>query len=320
MGDATSLHRSGFVNIIGCPNAGKSSLVNAIMGFKLNIVTPKAQTTRHRILAIYNEEEYQIIFSDTPGIIQKPSNELHQRMLQYIDESFQDGDVILLIIDAHKPCPIPEGYIDKLKKLKCPLFVVINKIDIVKEEQTSRLETEWKNILPDARIRKISALTGAGVKELINEIKSILPISPPYYAKDDITDKTERFIVSEIIREKILLLYKEEIPYAAEVIVNTFKEDEKIIRIQADIIVERDTQKMIIIGEKGRAIKQLGISARKELEQFFKKQVYLELYVKVEKNWRNNPNQLNYYGYKTIGIFYLAGIMPKLWSYLSGLL
>lgn len=293
-----SEHKCGFVNIIGCPNAGKSSLINTIMGFKLNIVTPKAQTTRHRILAIYNEPDYQIVFSDTPGIIQKPSNELHQRMLQYIEQSFQDADVMLLLIDAHKPCEIPEEYIERLKVCEYPLIVAINKIDLVKEEALASIETQWRNILPDALVLKISALLGTGVKELLEKIKTLLPVSPPYYEKDDVTDKTERFIVSEIIREKILLLYKEEIPYSAEVIVNSFKEDEKIIRIQADIIVERETQKMIIIGEKGKAIKQLGIAARKDLEAFFKKQIYLELYVKVEKNWRNNKNKLSYFGYK----------------------
>ena len=294
----TQKHYAGYVNIIGCPNAGKSSLVNAIMGFKLNIVTPKAQTTRHRILAIYNEPNYQIIFSDTPGIIQKPSNELHHKMLQYIDQAFQDADVLLLLIDAHKPCDIPIEYIERFKASLVPVFVVINKIDLVKEDIINRIEREWKEQLPNAHILKISALIGTGVKELLSEIKNYIPESPPYFDKDDITDKTERFIVSEIIREKILLLYKEEIPYAVEVIVNSFKEDEKIIRIQADIIVERETQKMIIIGEKGRAIKELGIAARKDLETFFKKQIYLELFVKVEKNWRNNKNKLNYFGYR----------------------
>lgn len=291
-------HFCGFVNIIGCPNAGKSSLVNAIMGFKLNIVTPKAQTTRHRILAIYNEPHYQIIFSDTPGIIQKPSNQLHQKMLQYIEQSFQDADVMLLIIDAHKPCIIPDEYIEKLKTCPYPTIVAINKIDLVKEDTLLKIEQEWKSILPKAFIHKISALYKTGIDELLQRIKSLLPSSPPYYEKDDITDKTERFIASEIIREKILLLYKEEIPYAVEVIINSFKEDEKIIRIQADIIVERESQKRIIIGEKGKAIKQLGITSRKELEVFFKKQVYLELYVKIEKNWRNNKNKLNYFGYR----------------------
>lgn len=291
-------HYAGYVNIIGCPNVGKSSLVNAIMGFKLNIVTPKAQTTRHRILAIYNEPHYQIIFSDTPGIVQKPSNELHHKMLQYIDQAFQDADLLLLLIDAHKPCDIPIEYIERFKISLVPVFVVINKIDLVKEEILNKIEKEWKEQLPNAFILKISALLGTGVKELLNEIKKYIPESPPYFDKEDITDKTERFIVSEIIREKILLLYREEIPYAVEVIVNTFKEDEKIIRIQADIIVERETQKMIIIGEKGRSIKELGIAARKDLESFFKKQIYLELFVKVEKNWRNNKNKLNYFGYR----------------------
>lgn len=290
-------HRCAYVNIIGCPNAGKSSLINSIIGFKLNIVSPKAQTTRHRILAIFNEDDYQIIFSDTPGIIQKPSNELHQRMLQYIEQTFQDADVMLLLIDAQKPCDIPNEYIQRLKTGIFPVIVTINKIDAVSEEVVARLEKEWQNLLPNALVKKISALQGTGVKELVDEIKKLLPVSPPYFSKDDITDKTERFIVSEIIREKTLLLYKEEIPYAVEMVVNSFKEDEKIIRIQADIIVERDTQKMIIIGEKGKAIKQLGIAARKDLEAFFKKHIYLELHVKVVKNWRKDKNKLNYFGY-----------------------
>lgn len=293
-------HYAGFVNIIGCPNAGKSTLINGLMGFKLNIVTPKAQTTRHRILAIYNEANYQIIFSDTPGIIQKPSNELHQKMLKYIDQSFQDADVMILLIDAHKPCTIPNEYIERLKVCDYPLIVVINKIDLVSAEKITQIEREWQSILPKALIRKISALLGTGVKELVQDIKNMLTESPPYFEKDEITTRTERFIVSEIIREKILLLYKEEVPYSAEVLVNSFKEDEKIIRIQADIIVERETQKMIMIGEKGKAIKQLGIAARKDLEAFFKKQIHIELYVKVEKNWRNNKHKLNYFGYKDV--------------------
>lgn len=291
-------HYSGFVNIIGCPNAGKSTLLNAILKFKLSIVTHKAQTTRHRILGIYNEPDYQIVFSDTPGIVQRPSNELHQKMLQYIEQTFQDADVMLLLIDAHKPCEIPDEYIQRLKNSLYPVIVVINKIDLVKENVLASTENQWKTNLPNAIIKKISALKGEGVDDLVNTIKQLLPENPPYFEKDDITNRTERFIVSEIIREKILLLYKEEIPYACEVIVNSFKEDEKIIRIQADIIVERDSQKMIIIGEKGSAIKQLGIAARKDLEAFFKKQIYLELFVKVEKNWRNNKNKLNYFGYK----------------------
>ncbi|GAB4201241.1 MAG: GTPase Era [Bacteroidia bacterium] len=291
-------HKCGFVNIIGCPNAGKSSLINAIIGFKLNIVTPKAQTTRHRILAIYNEPDYQIIFSDTPGIIQKPSNELHQRMLQYIEQSFQDADVMILLIDAHKPCEIPTEYIERLNSSIQPVIIAINKIDLVSEDVLSKIEKEWRDKLPNAIIKKISALYGTGVKELLEEIKPLLPVHPPYYDKEDITDKTERFIVSEIIREKILLLYREEVPYVVEVVVNSFKEEEKIIRIQVDIIVERNTHKMIIIGEKGKAIKQLGINARKDLEAFFKKQIYLELYVKVEKNWRNNKTKLNTFGYR----------------------
>jgi GTP-binding protein Era len=291
-------HYSGFVNIIGCPNAGKSTLLNAILKFKLSIVTHKAQTTRHRILGIYNEPDYQIVFSDTPGIVQRPSNELHQKMLQYIEQAFQDADVMLLLIDAHKPCEIPDEYIQRLKNSLYPVIVVINKIDLVSEDVLVSIENQWKKNLPNAIIKKISALKGDGVDDLVNTIKQLLPENPPYFEKDDITNRTERFIVSEIIREKILLLYKEEIPYACEVIVNSFKEDEKIIRIQADIIVERDSQKMIIIGEKGSAIKQLGIAARKDLEAFFKKQIYLELFVKVEKNWRNNKNKLNYFGYK----------------------
>lgn len=198
----TQKHYAGYVNIIGCPNAGKSSLVNAIMGFKLNIVTPKAQTTRHRILAIYNEPNYQIIFSDTPGIVQKPSNELHHKMLQYIDQAFQDADVLLLLIDAHKPCDIPTEYIERFKASLVPVFVVINKIDLVKEDIINRIEREWKEQLPNAHILKISALIGTGVKELLNEIKNYIPESPPYFDKENITDKTERFIVSEIIREK----------------------------------------------------------------------------------------------------------------------
>lgn len=300
MENLSEKHYCGFVNIIGCPNAGKSTLINAIMGFKLNIVTPKAQTTRQRILAIYNEPHYQIIFSDTPGIIQKPSYELHQKMLKYIDQTFEDADIMILLIDAHKPCDIPNEYIERLKVCDFPVFVVINKIDLVSEEKIKQLENEWKTLLPNATIKKISALNQTGIKELMETIKSLLKEGPPFYDKDDITDKTERFIVSEVIREKILLLYKEEVPYAAEVIVNSFKEDDKMIRIQADIIVERETQKMIIIGEKGKAIKQLGIAARKELEAFFKKQIYLELYVKVEKNWRNNKVILNRFGYKDI--------------------
>ncbi len=269
------------------------------MGFKLNIVTPKPQTTRHRILAMYNEQNYQIVFSDTPGIVQKPSYQLHQRMLQYVEQTFQDADIMLLMIDAQNPNDLPQEYIDRLKSCDFPVIIVINKIDLVSDTALSELEEHWRHILPNAIIKKISAVNNIGIKELIEQIKKLLPESPPYYEKDDITDKSERFIVSEIIREKVLLLYKEEIPYAVEIIVNSFKEEKKIIRTEADIIVERETQKMILIGEKGKAIKQLGIAARKDLEIFFKKQIYLGLHVKVEKNWRNNKNKLNYFGYKT---------------------
>ncbi len=291
-------HYCGYVNIIGCPNVGKSTLINALIGFKLNIVTPKAQTTRQRILAIYNEPQYQIVFSDTPGIVQNPSYELHRRMLQYIEESFTDADIMILLIDCANTCTIPSEYITRLKSSPYPVIVALNKIDRVNEKKLHILETEWQTNLPNAKLIKVSALNKIGLDLLMNEIKSHIPESPPYFDKDNITDKNERFIVSEVIREKILLFYKEEIPYSCEVIVNAFKESEELLKIQADILVERDSQKGILIGNKGLALTKLGTEARKDLEQFFNKKIFLQLFVKVEKNWRNNPGKLNHFGYR----------------------
>lgn len=293
---AATPHKSGFVNIIGCPNVGKSTLMNALVGEKLSIITSKAQTTRHRIMGIVNTDDYQVVFSDTPGIL-KPHYKLQEKMMQFVITALSDADVFLLITDIYEDIELEEEYLEKLKNTKTPLLLLINKIDLATEEQLTKIADQWRTRLPNAEILAISALQKFNLDQVMEKIISLLPPAEPFYDKDAITDKPERFFVSEIIREKILLNYKKEIPYSVEILVNSFKEEEKIIRIQADILVERDSQKGIIIGDKGHALKRVGVAARKDLETFFGKQIYLELFVKVDKDWRHNDNRLKNFGY-----------------------
>jgi GTP-binding protein Era len=290
------MHKAGFVNIIGCPNVGKSTLLNALVGERLSIITSKAQTTRHRIMGIVSGNDYQIVFSDTPGII-KPNYKLQEKMMQFVVTAFSDADLFLLITDIFEDIQLEESYLQKLQKTKTPILLLINKIDIATQEKLEQKVMEWKQKLPSAEIVAISALQKFNLDKVTQRIIELLPSGEAFYDKSEFTDKPERFFVSEIIREKILLNYKKEIPYSVEVIVNSFREEENIIRIQANIMVERDSQKGIIIGNKGQALKKVGSEARKDLEAFFQKQVYLELFVKVDKDWRSSDSRLKNFGY-----------------------
>lgn len=290
------MHRSGFVNIIGNPNVGKSTLMNALVGERISIITSKSQTTRHRILGIVNGDDFQIVYSDTPGII-KPNYKLQEKMMDFVSVSFDDADVFLYVTDVVESAEKNVEYIEKLSKVKIPVLCLINKIDLVSNEDVEKLRLFWENRLPNAKIFEISALNGTNLDTVFNEIVSLLPEGPAWFPKDQLTDKTERFIVSEIIREKILLNYKKEIPYSCEVAVEEFKESPDIIRIKAVIIVERQSQKGIIIGNKGASIKKVGTEARIDIEKFFGKKVFLETFVKVEKDWRNNDRDLSRFGY-----------------------
>jgi len=290
------MHRSGFVNIIGNPNVGKSTLMNALVGERISIITSKSQTTRHRILGIVNGDNFQIVYSDTPGII-KPNYKLQEKMMDFVSVSFDDADVFLYVTDVVESAEKNAEYIERLSKVKIPVLCLINKIDLVSNEEVENLRLFWENRLPNAKIFEISALNGTNLDIVFNEIVSLLPEGPAWFPKDQLTDKTERFIVSEIIREKILLNYKKEIPYSCEVAVEEFKESPDIIRIKAVIIVERPSQKGIIIGNKGASIKKVGTEARIDIEKFFGKKVFLETFVKVEKDWRNNDRDLSRFGY-----------------------
>lgn len=291
-----STHKAGFVNIIGCPNVGKSTLMNALVGERLSIITSKAQTTRHRIMGIVSAPEYQIVFSDTPGII-KPLYKLQEKMMQFVISALGDADIFLLITDVFEDIQLEESYLEKLQKTQTPILLLINKVDVATQAQLEEKLLKWRDKLPLAEIIAVSALEKFNVEKVMNRIIELLPLGEAFYDKEEYTDKSERFFVSEIVREKILLNYKKEIPYSVEVIVNSFKEDERIIRVQVDILVERDSQKGIIIGDKGAALKRVGTQARKEMEAFFKKQIYLELFVKVDKDWRSNDNRLKNFGY-----------------------
>lgn len=289
-------HRSGFVNIIGNPNVGKSTLMNAFVGEKLSIITSKAQTTRHRILGIVNGDDFQVILSDTPGII-KPAYELQTSMMDFVKSAFEDADVLLYMVEIGEKGLKDEAFFKKIKNSKIPVLLLLNKIDTSDQAVLEEQIQYWQELLPKAEIHPISALENFNVKEVFERILELLPEGPPYYPKDQLTDKPERFFVNETIREKILLHYKKEIPYAVEVETEEFLEEEDIIRIRSVIMVERDTQKGIIIGHKGSALKKVGVEARKDLEKFFAKQVHIELYVKVNKNWRSNSRQLKRFGY-----------------------
>jgi GTP-binding protein Era len=292
------MHKAGFVNIIGNPNAGKSTLMNALMDQKLSIITAKAQTTRHRILGIYNTAEAQVIFSDTPGII-KPDYALQERMMDATNSSFDDADVMLLLIATDDKREMEEKTWSRIKSFKGKLLIVLNKVDLSDQKKLEEIAILWQSKLPDSELWSISATENFRVLELRDRVLSLLPNHPPFFPKDQVTDKPERFFVNESIREQILLRYQKEIPYAVEVVTEQFEETEKIIRIRSLIIVERNSQKGIIVGSKGSAIKSVGVGARKSLENFFGKKVHLELFVKVNKNWRSNSTQLQRFGYSS---------------------
>ena len=289
-------HKSGFVSIIGNPNVGKSTFMNALLGSDISIVTSKAQTTRHRILGIVNGQNFQVIFSDTPGVI-KPSYEMQNSMMNFVKEALKDADIIIYMVTPQDEELKDQKLLNRIKKTKSTLFVLINKIDMSTQELVEKKVNYWRSVLPSAKVYPISALNGFFITEVFDLIIKYTPNSPAYFPKDQITDKPERFFVNESIRKQILQRYKNEIPYSVEVITEEFKESPKIIKISSVILVERETQKGIIIGHKGNALKQVGISARKSLQNFFNKKIYLELYVKVSKNWRSNNQQLKKLGY-----------------------
>ena len=289
-------HKAGFVNIIGNPNVGKSTLMNAFVGERLSIITSKAQTTRHRILGIVNGDDFQVILSDTPGII-KPAYEMQKSLMDFVKSAFEDADVLIYMVEIGEKELKDEDFFNKIIHAKIPVLLLLNKIDKSNQEQLEEQILMWTDKVPNAEIYAISALENFNVKEVFNRILELLPVSPPYYPKDALTDKPERFFVNETIREKILLNYDKEIPYAVEIETEEFLEDEKIIRIRSVIMVERDTQKGIIIGHKGGALKNVGMQARADLEKFFGKQIHIELYVKVNKDWRSNAFQLRRFGY-----------------------
>ena len=290
-------HKAGFVNIIGNPNVGKSTLMNVLIGEKLSIITSKAQTTRHRILGIVNTDDYQVVFSDTPGII-KPAYELQESMMDFVKTAFEDADVLVYMVETGEKDLKNEAFFKKIKEVKIPVLLLLNKIDKSSQDLLEQQVAYWKETVPNAEIHPISALENFNIPTVMKRIVELLPESPPFYPKDQLTDKPERFFVNETIREKILMHYKKEIPYSVEIETEEFKEEPKIIRIRSVIMVERDTQKGIIIGHKGAALKRVGTEARKDLEKFFGKKIFMELYVKVNKNWRSNNNQLKRFGYK----------------------
>lgn len=290
-------HHSGFISIIGNPNVGKSTLMNALVGTELSIITSKAQTTRHRILGIVNGPDFQMVLSDTPGVI-KPAYEMQSSMMNFVKEALVDADVLLYMVTVEETELKDEKLFERIKKSKAPLFVLINKIDLSSQELVEKTVAHWQSIFPKAKVCPISALTGFFIPELLELMIELLPLSPPYFPKDQLTDKPERFFVNESIREQILQRYDKEIPYSVEVSTEEFHESPKIIKIRSVILVERETQKGILIGHKGNALKQVGIGARKSLQNFFGKKIHLELYVKVSKNWRSNSQQLKRFGYQ----------------------
>jgi GTP-binding protein era len=290
-------HRSGFVNIVGNPNVGKSTLMNLLVGERVSIITSKAQTTRHRIMGIVNTPEMQIVYSDTPGVL-RPNYKLQESMLEFSESALGDADVLIYVTDTVETAEKNEEFLARVRGVDCPLLLVINKLDLSNQKELEKLVEYWHEQLPKAEIVPISALNRFNIEPLRKRIESLIPPSPPYFEKDALTDKPARFFVTEIIREKILLYYQKEIPYATEVIVEEFKEEVERINIKCLIVVERDSQKGIIIGPKGVALKRVGSAARKDIERFFDKKVFLEIFVKVEKDWRNRDNLLKRYGYQ----------------------
>ena len=290
-------HRSGFVNIVGNPNVGKSTLMNLLVGERVSIITSKAQTTRHRIMGIVNTPELQIVYCDTPGVL-RPNYKLQESMLEFSESALGDADVLLYVTDTVETADKNEFFLERVRGVKCPVLLLINKVDLTTQAELEALVERWHQELPEAEIIPLSALNNFNVQPLKKRIESLIPLSPPYFEKDALTDKPARFFVTEIIREKILLYYQKEIPYSVEVVVEAFREEEARIHIQALIIVERDSQKGIIIGHKGVALKKVGSMARRDMERFFEKKIFLELFVKVEKDWRNRDNLLRAYGYR----------------------
>lgn len=293
------MHKAGFVTILGNPNVGKSTLMNQLIGENLSIITSKAQTTRHRILGVLSKSNYQIIFSDTPGVI-IPHHTLHEAMMHFVTLALEDADIILYMVECNKQSLKDSKYLEIISKTNTPVLILINKIDLVSQEIVSQLINYWSKQIPNSTILPISALEKFNVSRIIEEILNLLPNSPPYFPEDTLTDKSERFIVSEIIRQKILQRYKQEIPYSVEVVVELFKNKDKVLSIEALIYVERESQKGILLGKKGVAIKSVGIAARKSLQNFFNKKVFLSLFVKVSKDWRSKNSQLKKFGYKLI--------------------
>lgn len=290
------MHKAGFVNIVGNPNVGKSTLMNQLVGERISIATFKAQTTRHRIMGILNTEEMQIVFSDTPGVL-KPNYKMQEAMLQFSESALQDADVLLYVTDTVEKPDKNSDFLEKVQKMDVPILLLINKIDLSDQQKLTNQVEEWAKVLPNAEIIPISASNKFNIDVVLKRIKDLLPDSPPYFGKDQWTDKPARFFVTEIIREKILLYYDKEIPYSVEVSVESFHETEKNIRIRAIIYVERESQKGIIIGHQGVALKKVGAESRKALEKFFGKSIFLETYVKVDKDWRSSQRELDHFGY-----------------------
>ena len=290
------MHKAGFVNIVGNPNVGKSTLMNALLGERISIATFKAQTTRHRIMGISNTDDMQIVFSDTPGVL-KPAYKLQESMLEFSNSALTDADVLLYVTDVIEKAEKNNDFIEKVSRLDVPVIVLINKIDLTDQQNLEQLVEAWHGVLPKAEIIPISASNKFNVDVVLRRVKDLIPASPPYFDKDQWTDKPARFFVSEILREKILLYYDKEIPYSVEVVVEQFKETDKKISINAVIYVERESQKGIIIGHQGKALKKVSTEARKSLEKFFGKTIYLETFVKVDKDWRNSDKELRNFGY-----------------------
>ena len=291
------MHKAGFVNIVGNPNVGKSTLMNLLVGEHISIATFKAQTTRHRIMGIVNTDDSQIVFSDTPGVL-KPNYKLQESMLAFSESALVDADVLLYMTDVIEKCDKNQEFLDKVSKLKVPVLVIINKIDLTDQENLVKLVEEWHDRLPHAEIIPISAANAFGVEPVLRRVKELLPESPPYFDKDQLTDKPARFFVSEVVREKILLHYDKEVPYSVEVAVEQFKENKTRILINCVIYVERESQKGILIGHEGQALKRVAIEARKDLEKFFGKKIFMEIFVKVDKDWRSSDRELRNFGYQ----------------------
>ena len=291
------MHKSGFVNIVGNPNVGKSTLMNALVGERLSIITSKAQTTRHRIIGIVNGDDFQIVYSDTPGVL-KPNYRLQESMLNFSRSALSDADVLLYVTDVYDNSDKNTDFVEKVKQNPASVILIINKIDLINEEKLVALVEKWKTVLPQAEIFPISATEKFNIEPLLKRIQELLPEGEPFFDKDQLTDKPAKFFVTEIIREKILLNYDKEIPYSVEVEVEQFQEEEKLIRINAVIYAERDSQKGILIGHGGKSLKKVGTESRKDIEAFFEKKVFLELFVKVEKDWRNKDSILKNFGYK----------------------